>query len=99
MSLSPETAFNDHAAALRDLGKALAIAAEVRYLSAPGSAREGSRGIPNPTLDTVLEPRRVAVSAEMTRAAVGLWKATDEVKAMTAKVNSAVAVWHGETIV
>lgn len=96
MSLPPEQAFNDHAAALRRLGDALRTAAEVQYLPAPGSAREGSRGIPNPTLDTVLEPRRVKVSAEMTRTAVGLWKATEAVEAMTQNINNAVAEWHGE---
>lgn len=97
MSIPPETAFNDHAAALRALGDSLRTAAEIRYLPAPGAAGIGGGGIPNPTLDTVLEPRRAEVSAEMTRTAIGLWKATEEVKAMTARITLAVARWHGES--
>lgn len=93
-----ETAFNEHAAALRALGASLTAANSVRYEPSPGMAREGSRGIPNPTLDTVLDPRRAEVSAAMTRAAFVLWKATEEIQTLTENIDTAVARWQGETI-
>ena len=93
-----ETAFNDHATALRALGASLGAAASVRYEAPPGMASQGSRGIPNPTLDIVLDARRSAVSDEMTRAAFVLWKATEDVKALTAKIDTAVARWQGEPV-
>lgn len=91
-----ETAFNEHAAALRALGAALTTAESVRFEAPPGSAREGSRGVPNPTLDTVLDPRRSAVSDEVARAAVTLRQMTEATALLTSKVDHAVARWQGE---
>lgn len=98
MSDTIEHVFNNHAAVLRDLGRALTTAHEIRFTAAPGSAREGSRGIPDPTLDTVMEPRRVAVSDAIGRAGAVLRKASDEVRAITSVLDSSVAAWHGEPL-
>lgn len=92
---SPETAFNELAAALRALGSSLESAVSIRYEPSPGMVRSGE-GPANPTLDTVLDPRRSAVSAEVTRTTVKLWHMTREVNQLTEQLTSAVLRWEGE---
>jgi len=95
MSTSAETAFNEHAAALRDLGDALTTASSVRWEASRGAVRS-SDGVPNPTLDIVLDPLRAEVSASITRTALALWPLTEEVKAQTTALRAAVRAWSGE---
>lgn len=90
-----QDAFNAHADALRDLGKALSAAAAVRWEPSPVTP-SSSRGVPNPTLDTVLDPRRLGVSEEITRTTVGLWPLTEKIQSMTSDLHAAVARWEGE---
>jgi len=92
---SPEIAFNELAAALRAVGSALEAAVSVRYEPSPGMVRSGD-GPANPTLDTVLDPRRAAVSAEVTRATVQLWAMTRDAVTLERLLTSAVLAWEGE---
>lgn len=97
MTSPAETAFNEHAAALRRLGASLGTASSIRYEASPGMARTSSAdGIPNPTLDIVLDQRRSAVSDEVTRAAFDLWRATEIVNALTERLDTAIERWQGD---
>lgn len=92
-----QEAFNEHAEALRRLGAALTTASSIRYEAAPGSSPSHSRGgIPNPTLDIVMEPRRSEVGAAITRATLALWPMTAAVNDSTEALYAAIAAWQGE---
>jgi hypothetical protein len=52
---------------IRDLEKVLGPAVAAQYSPPPGGTGEVARnGIPNPTLDTVIDPRRLALSEDRT---------------------------------
>lgn len=98
MSTPAQDAFNEHAAALRALGEALSRASSIRYLAAPGTgSSHHPGGIPNPTLDIVLEPRRAEVGAAITRATIALWPMTGTVLEHVAALDEATAAWSGDT--
>ena len=92
-----QEAFTAHADALRALGKALEAAAAVRWEPSPVSPPVGGGGISNPTLDTVLDPRRLGVSEEITRTTIALWPLTEKVTHMTDALTAAVSRWEGES--
>lgn len=85
---------------LRDLGDALRPAVAAQF-EAPPRARavkesvSESKGIPNPTLDTVLDPRRMALSEEIASAAQALRQATALLGPHRPRLLSAVARWEG----
>ena len=91
-----QEAFTAHCDSLRALGKALEAAAAVRWEPSPVSPPVGGGSVPNPTLDTVLDPRRLGVSEEITRTTIALWPLTESVDKMTDALTAAVARWEGE---
>lgn len=93
-----QEAYNAHCDALRALGKALEAAAAIRWEPSPATPPSRGGAVPNPTLDTVLDPRRLGVSEEITRTTVSLWPMTEKVVSMTEALDAAVARWEGEPV-
>lgn len=95
-----QESYTDLVLALRELGAAL-IPATAAQFEAPPRARatkesvSESKGIPNPTLDTVLDPRRLALSHEIKRTAEDLRQATALLTPRTRALLHAVARWEG----
>lgn len=86
---------------MRDLGAALGPATAVQYEAPPRSRASKdsvseSRGIRNPTLDTVLDPRRLAVSEEIAATALALRQARALLDPHRETLRLAVARWEGQ---
>ncbi|MBP2323314.1 hypothetical protein JOF56_003699 [Kibdelosporangium banguiense] len=85
---------------IRKLGLALSPALAAQYEAPPrsrhstGSAESG--GVRNPTLDTVLDPRRLALSDEIRATATTLRKARNVLEPHIAALNAAVTRWEGQ---
>lgn len=91
--LTPESAYRDLVITLRELGRVLGPAVEARYDS-PGSV--ASDGVPNPTLDVVIDPRRWALSDEVTKATYALRLADLNLTRRLAALDAALSAWEGE---
>ena len=91
-----ESAYTAHVEALKALGSALSAATAVQYIAPPRMAPQPSNnGIPNPTLDIVLDKRRSEVSDAVVRATRSLRRSTAEAIATTGTLSSALARWEG----
>ena len=91
-----ERAFTDHVEALRALGSVLTAATAVQYIAPPRMAPQQSlNGIPNPTLDIVLDKRRSDVSDAVTRATSSLRRQTAGAIATTTVLTAALSRWEG----
>lgn len=88
-------------ATMRELGAALIPATAAQY-EAPPRARSasesvsGSKAIPNPTLDTVLDPRRSRLSDEIGKTSAALRQAERLLFPRTHELRRAVARWEGQ---
>ncbi len=85
-------------AEMRQLGAALIPAHAARYEAPPqsGATREkNERGVRNPTLEIVLDPRRTAVSEAIDTATSALRQARHILTPHTPALMSAVARWEG----
>lgn len=87
--------------AMRDLGAALIPATAAQYQASPRArtVKESvteSKGIPNPTLDTVLDSRRLALSDEIASTARALRQATALLDPYRDSLRRVVARWEGQ---
>ena len=92
--------YNDLCQTLRDLGAALIPAVAAQYEAPPqsGASKEkNDKGIKNPTLEIVLDPRRDAVSTEIGSTASAIRQATALLAPHVPALRSAVARWEGST--
>jgi len=97
MSTPPTTqeTYADLVLTLRDLGTILGAAVGAQYEAPPSGVARGSSQIPNPTLDIVLDPRRLALSEAVARTAADLRRATRLVGPHVTHLQNAVARWEG----
>lgn len=101
MSETIQQSYTDLVEVMRGIGAALIPANAARY-EAPPRARKTkeavseSKGIPNPTLDVVLDARRSALSDEITSTARTLRHATALLKPHINELRRAVARWEGQ---
>jgi hypothetical protein len=99
--VSVQESYSDLVASMRDLGKALIPATAAQY-DAPPRARSTkeavseSKGIRNPTLETVLDARRLALSDEIGATATALRQARALLDPHRAALRQAVAVWEDQ---
>lgn len=96
-----QQSFTDLVLTLRQLGAALIPATAAQYQPPPRGrkAKESvseSKGISNPTLDTVLDPRRMALSDEVARADLALRSADAKLRPLISALHDAVARWEGQ---
>ncbi|MGL5829049.1 MAG: DUF7169 domain-containing protein [Angustibacter sp.] len=88
----PQAAFVALVLAARQLGEALRPAMSVRW-EAPSRSSSGGR-VPNPTLDTVLDPRRLRVSDEITAASAQMEVVARQLNDRAARLRDAVSDWE-----
>lgn len=100
--MSPiQESYADHVTIMRDLGAAL-IPATAAQFQPPPRARvikesvSESKGISNPTVDTVLDERRMALSDEITSTARALRQASALLDPYRERLRRAVARWEGQ---
>lgn len=84
------------------LSRALRPALAARYESPPQSRGSSdsvseTRGIPNPTLDIVMDPRRLSLSDEIRKTSTAIRQANALLEAHTKDLNSALDRWEGLT--
>lgn len=90
-------------AALKALSTAVVESADAAFEPPPGMVvSKGETGsnvadVSNPTLDTVLDPRRLALSEEVTLTSYALRELTVTITARTRALDRALARWAGET--
>lgn len=90
-----QTAYTELVMTLRDLGAALRPAVSARFTAPPGVVG-ASDGVRNPTLDIVSDPRRLALSEEVTRTARAMTSAARQLQAHTQVLATALTRWEGE---
>lgn len=90
-------------AALKALADSVVASADAAYEPPPGMVvGKGETGsnvadVSNPTLDTVLDPRRSALSAEVAQTSALLRDMTVRLSARRAGIDRALARWAGDT--
>ncbi|GAA0627534.1 hypothetical protein HPO96_37125 [Kribbella sandramycini] len=83
---------------LKDLEGVLRPAVAAQYDAPPGGTSDAApNGIPNPTLDTVIDARRSDLSDEIRRTAAALLTATRAIRPQVPALGAALARWEGET--
>lgn len=81
---------------LRDLEKALGPAVAAMYSPPPGGTGDRApNGIPNPTLDTVIDPRRLALSEAVSATSATLSKCAAELHIRRQDLLTALTRWEG----
>lgn len=83
---------------MRELGTALIPARAAQYEAPPqsGATREkNDRGVKNPTLEIVLDPRRLALSEEIDATAAALRQARSVLAPHVPALRLAVSRWEG----
>lgn len=100
MTQTIQESYTDIVQTLRDLGAALRPAVAAQF-EAPPRARAvkesvtESKGIPNLTLDTVLDARRMALSEEIASTARTLRQASAMLGPHVLTLHTALARWEG----
>lgn len=91
-------AYTDLIDTLKALEEVLRPAVAAQYDAPPGGTGDvAPNGIPNPTLDTVIDPRRAGLSDEVKRTAHALSRAADLIKPQVPALGTALARWEGDT--
>ncbi len=93
-----QESYTDLITVLRELGPALSAATAVQYEAPPqsGSVKEkNDKGVKNPTLEIVLDPRRMAVSGSISDAAAAIRQATSILSPHVPALRASVARWEG----
>lgn len=81
---------------IRDLEKVLGPAVAAQYSPPPGGTGEVARnGIPNPTLDTVIDPRRLALSEAISSTSTAIARVTGDLTDQRIVLAAALARWEG----
>lgn len=89
-------AYTDLIDTLKALEKVLGPAVAAQYSSPPGGTGElAPNGIPNPTLDTVIDPRRDALSDAVRSTAATLSNAARILKPHVPSLEKALQRWEG----
>lgn len=91
-------AYGDLVLTMRELGRELIPATAAQYHAPPqsGATKEkNEKGIKNPTLEIVLEPRRLALSTEIDATASALRQARALLMPHIPALRSSVARWEG----
>lgn len=96
-TLSPETTFNDLCATLRRFQSVLPAAIAARF-EAPAGMPSGSGHVPNPTLDTVVDPRRWALSSSVSKVALQLRLADVQLTKALEELDKALSAWEGQKV-
>lgn len=96
-TITPENAFNDLCCTLRRVAATLPSALAVRY-EAPAGSPTSSGHVPNPTLDTVLDPRRWALSESVSKIALQLRVADVQLTTALAELDTALSAWEGQKV-
>ncbi|WP_442913225.1 DUF7169 domain-containing protein [Kribbella sp. CA-293567] len=95
----PSTLRNSYSeliSSLRDLEKVLGPATAAQYSPPPGGTGElAPNGIPNPTLDTVIDPRRMALSDAVKACAATLRESSRLLNQETEALSAALTRWEG----
>lgn len=94
-TINPELAFNDLCNTLRRLQAVLPAAIAVRY-EAPAGAAPSAGHVPNPTLDTVLDPRRWVLSEHVSKTALALRVADVQLTTALNALDKALSEWEGQ---
>lgn len=94
-------AYRDLVDTLRDLGAALIPARAAQFEAPPRGSRgkesvSESRGVRNPTLDIVMDPRRSALSDRISDADTALRLARQTLAPHATALQQAVARWEGQ---
>lgn len=92
--ITTQGAFRDLVITVRELGEILSPAVAARYDAPPGGAGGGGQ-IPNPTLDIVLDPRRLALSDEVSKSTTDIRRVTRLLGEHTEALRRAVTRWEG----
>lgn len=100
---SIQDAYTAAVVALREAGELLRPAVAARYEAPPqGAVRQPAEGtasgVPNPTLDIVLDPRRMELSDTIGDMTKTLRRAASDLSAATAHLNVALARWEGQPV-
>lgn len=96
MSYTIRSAYMKHITTLRNLEKVLGPATAAQYSPPPGGTGElAPNGIPNPTLDTVIDPRRSALSDAVKACATALSESARTIDAQTEALSAALSRWEG----
>ena len=90
--------YTDIVGTLRSLGSALIPATAAQYEAPPSGRTTGtdSKGVKNPTLDIVSDPRRSALSDEVAATDVALRHARAILSPHIDALQQAVARWEGQ---
>lgn len=92
--------YGDLVQTMRELGRELIPANAARYEAPPqsGASKEkNDKGVKNPTLEIVLDPRRQAVSDEIDATASALRQARALLAPHIPALRAAVARWEGRS--
>ncbi len=95
-----QESYTDLVTTARELGTALRSATAVQYEAPPqsGATKEkNDKGVKNPTLEIVLDPRRDAVSTEIGLTAAALRQAVAILSPHIPALHAAVARWEGSS--
>lgn len=88
--------YNRMIATLRELERTLNAARAVQFLPPPGGTSDlAPNGIPNPTLDTVIDPRRAALSQAIREAGAEMRDISKRVTDNTNHLRKALERWEG----
>lgn len=90
--------YGDLVDVMRALGAALIPATAAQYQAPPngGAAPADSKGVRNPTLDIVTDPRRSALSDEVSATATALRQARAILTPHIPALQQAIARWEGQ---
>lgn len=96
-----QESYTDLVATMKDLGAALIPATAAQYEAPPRThvSKESvseSKGIKNPTLDIVMDPRRMGLSDEIAATAAALRQARALLDPHRELLRQAVARWEGQ---
>lgn len=91
-SASPQSAYTDLVTTMRGLGAVLGPAVAARYEAPPAGPSGAGK---NPTLDIVLDPRRLALSEAVSAAEQDLRRATRLLGPHMTHLREALARWEG----
>jgi len=95
-AITVREAYADLIATLKGLEKVLGPAVAAQYSPPPGGTGDRApNGIPNPTLDTVIDPRRDCLSDEIRRTAAALHRAAETIKPQVPALGAALSRWEG----
>lgn len=89
------TSYGEVVTHLRELGGLLPAALDAQFQSPPGSNAAPSSGPKNPTLETVMDDRRLALSSEISAIDRTLRQVAAQLEPHYTRLSRALARWEG----